>query len=219
MTWFPRQAEYVFLVRRHLLTAYFPRTYPLVNIFFSSRASRIVPEPNPIKCVGHTKMSAMFMKEMLNFFYKWSWMTICVKLLNSSICFCLLIRSFSSCKFLKSVQSSHRALEAPAMYFLWGRLPFSIQFLSKMRSAAFFWCWTSCSTDFRSPMDKMFLSAIFTWFTWSQFLTWSSVCWTLDKQSVCVSDLFSRFVFDFKIKLSELFYPSGQYSVWFLKTI
>ena len=141
------------------------------------------------------------------------WMTICVKLLNSSI---RLIRSFSIFRFLESVQSFHRALEAPAMFFLWGCLRFSIQFFTIMRSAAFFRCSTSCSTDFHSPMDQMFLSSVFTWFTYRSF--WLVLLWN-SRQTVCVRNLFSRFVFDFKIKLSELFYPSGQWSVWSLKTI
>ena len=104
-------------------------------------------------------------------------MTICIKLLYSSIRFCLLIRSFSTRKFLKSVQSLHCALEDPAMFFLWGRFLFTIQFLSIMRSAAVSWCSTSFSTDFPSPMDQILLSSVFTW------LTWSSVSGTLDKQS------------------------------------
>ena len=111
-------------------------------------------------------------------------MTICVKLLNSSIRFYLLIRSFSIRKFLKSVKSFHSALEATAMCFLWGRFPFSIQFLSIMRSAAFFWCSTSCSQISLVQWTRyFFLPYLFIWVTWSQSSTWSSVCGTVDRQS------------------------------------
>ena len=61
VTWVPCcQAVYAFLVWRLHLTAYFAKTYPLVNIF--SHSGPVESFRNSIKRLGHTKMSATFMK-------------------------------------------------------------------------------------------------------------------------------------------------------------